>query len=203
MKTILLLFLLFFLGAQAQTTQTITIDWGFNSTPTASGNANTDRTIEVGDTVEWNWYASGSHNVVSDGGTESFDSGSTTSNPGINFSFTFNQIGTTDFICEPHSSIMFGTITVVSEGTLSIQELNYLSNISIYPNPASSRLNLSWPKSIDDIDVEIYNVIGTKILHSKVLHSNSSINIDFLPKGFYIASIIVNDINLSRRFIKN
>ena len=55
--------------------ETITIDWSFNSIPGASGDANSSRTIEVGDTVQWNWYASGSHNVVSSSGsTETFNS---------------------------------------------------------------------------------------------------------------------------------
>ena len=64
----------FALSIKAQTTQTITIDWGFNSTPSASGAANTDITIEVGDTIEWRWFDGGFHNVVSNGGTESFNS---------------------------------------------------------------------------------------------------------------------------------
>ena len=40
---------------KAQTTETINIDWVFNSNTTATGDENTDRTIEIGDTVVWTW----------------------------------------------------------------------------------------------------------------------------------------------------
>lgn len=143
MKQLLLFITLlaFAISIKAQTTQTITIDWSLNSNPMASGNANTNRTIEVGDTVEWNWYATGFHNVVSNGGTETFNSGPTTSVSGVNFSYTFNQIGSTSFICQPHSTNMYSTITVVVDGTLDVENLS-LENFSIFPNPATSKITL-------------------------------------------------------------
>jgi len=75
-----------------QTTQTVTIDWGRNSTPSATGDKKASRTIEIGDTVIWNWYSSGSHNVDSAASaTESFES-SYFGNGGT-FSYTFTSIG--------------------------------------------------------------------------------------------------------------
>ena len=64
-KKLPFIFLLMFSMSIAAQTENITIDWSFNSTPSATGNANSSRTIEVGDTVTWNWYSGGSHNVKS------------------------------------------------------------------------------------------------------------------------------------------
>ena len=64
-KLLAITFFISTLTAIAQTTETINIDWGFNSSPTASGNLKTDRTIEQGDTVIWTWVGGGSHNVRS------------------------------------------------------------------------------------------------------------------------------------------
>lgn len=188
-------------------TETITIDWSFNSTPSASGNANTDRTIEVGDTVQWNWYASGSHNVVSSSGsTETFSSGSVTSNPGINFSYTFTQVGTNPFVCAPHSGSMFGTITVVANGTLSVNSFeDILTQINVYPNPVSTQLNVNIPSKIKEgVSLEIYNVLGKRIMVKDTNDLNNTLNISDLSNGVYLLKISLNTIDksITKRFVK-
>ncbi len=55
----LLFILLFVFSVSVKAQVTVNIDWSFGSTPSASGAANSSRTIEVGDTVTWNWYATG------------------------------------------------------------------------------------------------------------------------------------------------
>ena len=202
MKTKLLLLMLLaglsFLNAQ--TTETISIDWGFNSTPSASGAANTDRTIEIGDTVEWKWFDGGFHNVVSNGGTESFNSGATTNTPGVNFSYTFNQIGSTSFICQPHAGIMFGTITVVAEGTLSIDEFRS-KGFSIYPNPTNKLINIDKSLSSQIDKIKIFDLLG------KEMYSNNGfqkqIDISYFPKGLYFLKISSEGISKTKKIIKN
>ena len=88
MKKILLITLSFYIISANAQTETYNIDWSFGSNPSASGDANSNRTIEEGDTVIWNWYANGNHNVVSNAdATESFSS--PLQGPGSTFSYTF------------------------------------------------------------------------------------------------------------------
>ena len=102
-KNLPFIFILMFSMSIAAQTETVTIDWGRNSTPSAAGNANSSRTIEVGDTVTWNWYSSGDHNVKSNtSANESFES--QFFGNGGTFSYTFTSIGTNDYICQPHPS---------------------------------------------------------------------------------------------------
>ena len=68
-------------------------------------------TIQVGDTVEWTWGA-GTHNLVSTSGVETFDSGYESS--GFVWSHTFTVVGSTDYICSPHATNMYGTITATA-----------------------------------------------------------------------------------------
>ena len=120
-KLLNILFLMFSVGLVAQTVNTVTIDWGFGSNPSATGDSNASRTIEVGDTVTWVWN-SNNHNVVSNSGAnESFNSGAT-ENVGATFSHTFILEGASDYLCTPHPNDMYGTITVVAEGALSTSE---------------------------------------------------------------------------------
>tara|TARA_B100001057_G_C22607229_1_gene855162 strand:+ start:436 stop:822 length:387 start_codon:yes stop_codon:yes gene_type:complete len=68
-------------------------------------------TIKVGQTIKWTW-GGGYHNLRSkSGGNEDFDSGYSGST-GFTFSYTFNSVGTTNYVCDPHESSMYGTVTV-------------------------------------------------------------------------------------------
>ena len=70
-----------------------------------------DTTIQVGETITWTW-GGGTHNLRSTGGVENFDSGYS-STYGFTFSHTFTVVGTTTYVCDPHESHMYGTVTVI------------------------------------------------------------------------------------------
>lgn len=86
-----------------------------------------DVTINMGDTVRWEW-AAGEHNVVA--GTydvlepEIFDSGDPTSDTSTVFEVTFDEAfleanpkegDVYDYVCEVHPPNMVGTVTVVAD----------------------------------------------------------------------------------------
>jgi len=205
MKEKLLIFLLiyFVFNSFGQTSETIIIDWSFNSTPSASGNANTNRIIEVGDTVTWNWYAFGSHNVNSlPSATESFQSSFLTT--GGTFSHTFTSIGDNPYQCDPHAGTMFGTISVVADGTLSI-ETEFLNAVSLYPNPVSNILNLNVPRKLNNgLDVKIFDVFGKLVKIDKINDLNTSMSVSELKSGIYLIQLSSTSegIVVTKRFVK-
>ena len=205
MKEKLLIFLLiyFVFNSFGQTSETIIIDWSFNSTPSASGNANTNRIIEVGDTVTWNWYAFGSHNVNSlPSATESFQSSFLTT--GGTFSHTFTSIGDNPYQCDPHAEIMFGTISVVADGTLSI-ETEFLNAVSLYPNPVTNILNLNVPRKLNNgLDVKIFDVFGKLVKIDKINDLNTSMSVSELKSGIYLIQLSSTSegIVVTKRFVK-
>ena len=73
-------------------------------------NSSYETTINVGQTITWVW-GSGRHNLRSISGVETLDSGYS-SNRGFEFSHTFNNVGTTNYICDPHKSHMYGKVIV-------------------------------------------------------------------------------------------
>jgi plastocyanin len=66
-------------------------------------------TINVGDTVQWNWTDSNPH-TVSSTGAESFDSSPAKTSG--SFTHTFSAIGSFGYVCSVHGSIMSGTVVV-------------------------------------------------------------------------------------------
>jgi len=183
--------------------QTYFIDWSFNSNPNATGDANSDRTIEVGDTVEWNWYANGAHSVVSElGATESFDSGLHGS--GYTFSFTFTQVGTNPYICGPHPNNMYGTITVVPDGSLNTQEFLSTEDVSLFPNPVTDILNIDFTQNkLENTKLIFYNILGQKVkLVDNNIESLIKVDISDLNSGIYLLKIKNSSSELTKRFIK-
>jgi plastocyanin len=199
-------FLMISLSMVAQPTETITIDWSFNSTPSATGDANSSRTIEVGDTIIWDWYSSGNHNVVSNvGANESFNSGSL-QGPGTTFSKTFTSIGTSDYVCSPHSGTMFGTITVVAEGVLSTASFDNLGTISMYPNPTDKILTIDFKMpNIEKLNVQFFSLLGKEVLSKQISKTDSNLEVSNLSNGVYLVRITsLNGKNsTTKRFVKN
>lgn len=199
-KLLFILLFVFSVSINAQT-DTVNIDWSFNSTPSSSGDANSSRTIEVGDTVTWNWYSGGSHNVKSNGdATESFESAFFTQ--GGTYSKTFNSVGSNVYVCTPHAGNMFGTITVVAEGALSISEARSLK-FEMYPNPASDKVSIQLPSGAENATVEFYDSLGRLALSKKVTRINNKMDVNALSKGIYILKVFTADQIGSQKFIKN
>ena len=70
--------------------------------------------ISPGTTVQFEWTGEGGgHNVVSNDGPASLDSGSPVSSSGVNYEYTFEEGGINTYYCNPHeSSGMKGGIAV-------------------------------------------------------------------------------------------
>lgn len=208
MKTKLLT-LLFFLTAVfsfSQTTETVTILWNFFSVPAEDYPDDyvfdTNITIEEGDTVEWVFEGFG-HNVKSvprgTFGTPGDDF--TFYDAPYTYSFTFINIGTFDFECFPHSSFMYGTITVVAEGTLSLNDVNK-HNFSIYPNPSKTKLNISLAQNTNDTKIEVYDILGKRIHAQMLTDMTTSINASRWNAGVYLVKITNKTGTQTKRFVK-
>ena len=204
-KKLLFITLFFTSFSMVAQTNTITIDWSYNSTPSASGSTNASRTIEVGDTVTWNWYSGGSHNVKSNpSSNETFSSAFF--GTGGTFSHTFTSVGTNSYVCTPHADNMFGTISVVAEGTLSIDTFDALGTINMYPNPTNANLTIDFQiQDIEKLNVKVFNLLGKEMLTKQISKNDSSVKVSNLNDGIYIVRITsLNGQNsITKRFVKN
>ena len=202
-----LLFILFVSAAislTAQTTETVNLNWGFSSNPSASGANNSSVTIEVGDTVFWTWVGNGDHNIQSQStANETFDSGSVQP-AGFTFSYTFQSVGENPYRCGPHAQ-MNGVITVVADGTLSLKGQDSLAKFSIYPNPSSELLNISLPRfSNENLNIEVFDVLGKRVFTQQLGAINTKVNISKWNSGVYLVRLTSADdaIALTKRFVK-
>jgi hypothetical protein len=189
-KTLLLFFTIISFTLSAQTTHNL--DWAND------GSSNNQQiTIDVGDTIIWTW-GSGTHNLRATSGTESFDSGYFTG-AGNTFTYTFNQVGSTDYVCDPHAGNMNGTVTVTS--TAGISENNLLS-FEMYPNPVSDLLNIQLPTGTEKAEISVFDYTG-RLVSSKIISSNdTAIDVQKISRGIYMIRVATNTKIGVQRFIK-
>ena len=73
--------------------------------------------------------------------------------------------------------------------TLGIQDQLLEKQFALYPNPISDKLNISFPKNVNNAQVALYNVLGKKVFERKISSSDNILNLEGLSTGMYIVTI--------------
>ena len=100
----------------------------------------------------------------------------------------------TDANGNPASTV---TRTVIVESSLSVEE-NDENEFKIYPNPTLSSWKINSSKIIKSL--EIFDLIGRKVLFKKPMAKDFEIDASFLPTGIYV--MVLNN-NIISRLIKS
>ncbi|MGB3949246.1 MAG: FG-GAP-like repeat-containing protein [Bacteroidia bacterium] len=75
-------------------------------------------------------------------------------------------------------------------------------SLSIYPNPTTGTLNVIVNNpNVDINNIRIVNIIGNEIYNSSNVSSNTQINLNGLPKGFYLIQLTSQQEKITRRII--
>ena len=90
------------------------------------------------------------------------------------------------------------TFADVTPVNLSTKDFNNISGLKMYPNPAKNVLNIA-SDSFAPKNVEIYTMLGKKVLASEVV--NGSVNISALAKGIYVVKIKEEDKTATRELV--
>ena len=85
---------------------------------------------------------------------------------------------------------------------LSVEDQLQENNFALYPNPVTTQISISFPKNAENADFTLYNVLGKKILQTKITTLNNSVDVSGLSSGMYIASITSNNKTTSYKIIK-
>jgi plastocyanin len=158
--------------------------------------ANATFTIETGDSVKWIWANGVPHSVRSTGGTETFNSG-IISGMGTEFTFTFNNEGSTSYDCEVHPASMQGTITVTP--ILSVEE-KFRKNVSFFPNPVNEELTIASLYQLDNY--EIYDMTGKKVGWGEGQGNFTRLNTSYLNSGLYLVKVFSGELKATLKLIK-
>jgi hypothetical protein len=97
------------------------------------------------------------------------------------------------------STVYVDNIYMYRAATASVDN-NDLLGFSMYPNPASNRLNISAKETIQNAD--IFNVLGKKVMSLDINKSSESIDVSNLNSGIYLIKYNVNGTTGTAKFIK-
>jgi hypothetical protein len=88
----------------------------------------------------------------------------------------------------------------IHKGTaLSVSD-NELLNVSMYPNPTASKLNISAASTIKN--VSIFNLIGRKVMGLNIDSNSAAIDVSGLSSGLYLINYTIGDAVGTAKFIK-
>ena len=169
------------LSAAAQTTHTIS---------TSNSNVFNPATVNavVGDEIHL--IITGNHTFTEVDEATWNDDG-TTSNGGHDYSggehfFTLDEPGTIYFVCVPHASMGMKGRIIVTDAT-GVDEMTRATAPALFPNPASSTLQLDSRASAGVVRIELIDMRGARVLNS-ALPAGRSIDVSGLPNGSYSAT---------------
>lgn len=83
--------------------------------------------------------------------------------------------------------------------TLEAVNFDSVSSIDIYPNPTTSSFNVSIQETAT---IEIYDMIGKKVLESTIHPSSNQIDVSHLNSGVYIVNVIIDTTPTTFKLIK-
>ena len=120
--------------------------------------------------------------------------------------FTFNSGNNTNLKfrvnrpVNPAPVVRFDNISIVTTASLSINDNLVDFGFRSYPNPVSNIMKVTATEIIDRMD--IYNVIGKKVLSIIVKNTAKDIDVSNLPKGIYLVKAQIKDAVNTYKFIK-
>ena len=76
------------------------------------------------------------------------------------------------------------TLNIVEGASLSLDEFNTTTNVTIHPNPTKGAVTVSNLK--EDTVLTIYNILGKKLATQTISSINNMVNISKYPKGIYL-----------------
>ena len=89
-------------------------------------------------------------------------------------------------------------VSVIEDTTTEVAEVSrHDSQFNLYPNPAANNLTLSYysQRSINTL-FEIYDVIGNKVISSKLNSSQTVVDITNLTSGVYFYKVMADGVNI-------
>lgn len=87
--------------------------------------------------------------------------------------------------------------------TLSNEEVVELNDFQIRPNPAKNSFTIDLKNLNADTTIEVYDVLGKKVMNKKISLMSSSYDISNWNSGLYIIKISSKNSIETKRFIKN
>lgn len=86
--------------------------------------------------------------------------------------------------------------------TLGIEDFEQVENITLYPNPSNSILNVHVQNTSSNGTIEVYNILGEKVISQELLSEATKIDVSGWNSGVYLVKISSENGEETKRFVK-
>lgn len=86
--------------------------------------------------------------------------------------------------------------------TLGIEDFEQVGNIKLYPNPSNSILNVLVQTTGGNSTIEVYNILGKKVISQELLSEATKIDVSGWNSGVYLVKISSDNGEETKRFVK-
>ena len=87
---------------------------------------------------------------------------------------------------------------VEAQCQLNISETDFSKNLSVFPNPVSSILNIKTSENISFEKAKVYSTLGKLILET----SEKQINLETLSSGIYFVEVFTDRGSVTKKIVK-
>ncbi len=95
----------------------------------------------------------------------------------------------------------WSNIVIIDNTTTSIQQAS-LAEVKIYPNPVKEKMNIKWFGNNGKKLISVFNVTGKKVKDIEFEGMKTQINTSELKTGIYLITVVGNESQVCRKFIK-
>jgi hypothetical protein len=90
----------------------------------------------------------------------------------------------------------------LSGNILSLNDNSIISEVIIYPNPASEYVQVTIPELIANVSVIIHDALGRKVMQQEITNTNSvRMDLNGISRGIYYVSISEGKNSVTKKLI--
>jgi hypothetical protein len=99
----------------------------------------------------------------------------------------------------------YATFVVTANSTVAVNNVSKMNEeLSVYPNPATSEINVVYGGATEVKTAAIYNIIGKTMAVYRVNDNNANLSLENMPAGIYFLRLVnaQGQIVATRKFTK-
>jgi len=86
------------------------------------------------------------------------------------------------------------SVYITLECLFGVNEIINDNTISVFPNPANSKITVKFNESINDLTLSIFNPLGSNVITKEIdKNSETTIDVSQFPKGVYLIRLVSED----------
>ena len=91
----------------------------------------------------------------------------------------------------------------VDSAIVGVEEVSSLSNVSVYPNPATKAVTFDLASTKEDVQVQIFDLLGNNVFNSSYTKASVTVNTSNFTNGVYIYKLTTVNESSTGRLIVN